>query len=360
MSKAPAYGGVVVDGNGRVLLREPAGHFDGYVWTFAKGRPDRGEAPEATALREVREETGMAAEIVAPVEGRFEGGTTRNVYFLMRPVKDTARLDRETASVRWASAAEAQELIGQTTNAQGRARDLAVLQAGLRAWQQRCAGERAAVWSRLRPLRLARGFIEALAPQVSVSLFTWFKAPGNLYLTFFPTALIPTVEDERALKDAAVGQRIFEAVVQPCARTPRPLSLGLYGGEEILVPGWAVGREEVRIWPPARDASGQPASPPGGTATEEEQEDGARQAMLRVLDTAWLTARGKADPATSQVVLQWLDRMMLWLGTSPGAGMEMKFGEEPIPFVLWVAEVEDGLGRYDELWWEGYSRQQWY
>lgn len=31
-----AYGGVIVDTEGRVLLREPSDHFDGYVWTFSK------------------------------------------------------------------------------------------------------------------------------------------------------------------------------------------------------------------------------------------------------------------------------------------------------------------------------------
>jgi 8-oxo-dGTP pyrophosphatase MutT (NUDIX family) len=42
----------------RVLLRRPRGDFDGYVWTFPKGRPEPGETPELAALREVKEETG--------------------------------------------------------------------------------------------------------------------------------------------------------------------------------------------------------------------------------------------------------------------------------------------------------------
>lgn len=43
--KRAAFGGVVVDAEGRVLLREPADHFGGYVWTFPKGRPDANESP---------------------------------------------------------------------------------------------------------------------------------------------------------------------------------------------------------------------------------------------------------------------------------------------------------------------------
>src|SRR5689334_15072987 len=32
--KKQAYGAVVVNRDGQFLLREPAGHFDGYTWTF--------------------------------------------------------------------------------------------------------------------------------------------------------------------------------------------------------------------------------------------------------------------------------------------------------------------------------------
>ena len=39
---ASAFGGVVIDAKGRVLLRRPKGDFDGYVWTFPKGQPDLG------------------------------------------------------------------------------------------------------------------------------------------------------------------------------------------------------------------------------------------------------------------------------------------------------------------------------
>ncbi len=129
-----AYGGVVLDGAGRVLLVEPANHFDGYVWTFPKGRPGPGEPPEIAALREVLEETGIQARILAPLPGEFLGGTTANRYYLMEAnaTKPVQAHDAETAAVVWATPEEARQLLGKTTNAKGRARDLAVLEAALK------------------------------------------------------------------------------------------------------------------------------------------------------------------------------------------------------------------------------------
>jgi 8-oxo-dGTP pyrophosphatase MutT (NUDIX family) len=127
--KARAFGGVLLDRQRRVLLREPANHYDGYVWTFPKGRPDHGETPEHAALREVREETGYSAKIVAKLPGEYAGGTTVTEYFLMEAVGQQAQVDKETASVRWAHFDEAKALIQRSTNKSGRERDLAVLRA---------------------------------------------------------------------------------------------------------------------------------------------------------------------------------------------------------------------------------------
>lgn len=132
VGKPRAFGGVVVDPTGRVLLREVAGHFGGYVWSFAKGRPDPGESPRETALREVLEETGVQARILLPLPGTFGGTTTRSHFFLMTADPRTVDLDfssRETSRLRWALPDEARQLIQETKDATGRERDLAVLQA---------------------------------------------------------------------------------------------------------------------------------------------------------------------------------------------------------------------------------------
>lgn len=130
---AKAYGGVLLTKGGRILLREPTNHFDGYVWTYAKGRSDAGETPEQAALREVREETGYEAEVVDVLPGVFKGGTTTNAFFVMRHLGPRGRTEWETASVRWVDFYAAETLIAQTTNTIGRTRDLAIL-AATKAW----------------------------------------------------------------------------------------------------------------------------------------------------------------------------------------------------------------------------------
>jgi len=130
-SMRKAYGGVVINSRGQVLLREPAGHYKGDVWTFAKGRPAPGESPEQTALREVLEETGYQAAITAKIPGSFDGKRTSNEYFLMIPVEDTKEFDGETQAIRWATGEEARKLIQLNRKQNRRRRDLRVLKLAL-------------------------------------------------------------------------------------------------------------------------------------------------------------------------------------------------------------------------------------
>jgi 8-oxo-dGTP diphosphatase len=121
-----AYGGFLVRDDGCVLLRRPSGDFDGYVWTFAKGKQDPSESPEETALREVLEETGVEAEITGEIPGWFASGLSTTRFYLMRALRETGKWS-ETQAVEWVPIDEAHEWIGKTTNVQGRERDLAVL-----------------------------------------------------------------------------------------------------------------------------------------------------------------------------------------------------------------------------------------
>lgn len=127
--KVIAYGGVVVDPNGFLLLREMKNHFDGYVWTFAKGQSKSGESPRETALREVQKKMGVTPTIINPIAGEFAGGNSINRFFLMVIDKDEVALDYQnqvTNRLHWAAPAEVEKLISQTTNKKGRERDLLI------------------------------------------------------------------------------------------------------------------------------------------------------------------------------------------------------------------------------------------
>lgn len=127
-----AYGGVLFDDRGRVLLVEPAGHYDNTVWTWPKGKPSGETTAEAVALREVREETGYHAQVLARVPGSWRGTTGHTVYFVMRPIGPPVTTCDEIALTRWVAPAEAPSLIQQTTKAKARDRDLEVLTAAVR------------------------------------------------------------------------------------------------------------------------------------------------------------------------------------------------------------------------------------
>lgn len=132
-----AFGGVVIDDSGRVLLREPRNHFGGYHWTFPKGRPHPGESPIEAALRETREETGVSATLVESIPGLFPGTTTDSAYFLLSPVAESGAWDDETSAISWATREEAARLIAQTATSLGRERDLRVLAAAFARFDAR-------------------------------------------------------------------------------------------------------------------------------------------------------------------------------------------------------------------------------
>ena len=61
---AVASGGVVLRERQGVLEVAIAGRASDGTWVFPKGTPDHGESIEATAVREVAEETGLEVRIL--------------------------------------------------------------------------------------------------------------------------------------------------------------------------------------------------------------------------------------------------------------------------------------------------------
>lgn len=120
---AMAAGGVVLRGSGDAVEVVLTGRSSDHTWVFPKGTPDDGETIEETALREVREETGLDVEIRRPlgaVEYWFAvpGERVHKVvqFFLMSATGgDVSRHDREYDEVRWVPAPEARRLLSFDT-----------------------------------------------------------------------------------------------------------------------------------------------------------------------------------------------------------------------------------------------------
>ncbi len=109
-------GGVLVD-RGRVLLIRTRTRAGASIWTFPKGRIERGERFWEAALREVREETGYLCRLRRRLKATsyvFHSGATqirKTVYwFLLEPLRKAGKPNpKEVEETRWFPLAEAYE-----------------------------------------------------------------------------------------------------------------------------------------------------------------------------------------------------------------------------------------------------------
>jgi 8-oxo-dGTP pyrophosphatase MutT (NUDIX family) len=124
--RAFSAGGIVLRDapHGRELLLGRRRHDrDGATWSLPKGTPDGEETPEQTALREVREETGLDVRIldsVGDIHYRFVRAGRRidkTVHYYLMEVTggDLARHDHEFEELRWFTLPEAEAVMSFAT-----------------------------------------------------------------------------------------------------------------------------------------------------------------------------------------------------------------------------------------------------
>ena len=119
---ATSAGGIVVrfqDGAPEFVVGMRRRDRDIVTWTLPKGTPQPGETREATALREVGEETGLEVAITGTLDSIRYSFVQRGTridktvhYFMMIPTGgDLARHDHEFERVRWVRFDEAHGLL---------------------------------------------------------------------------------------------------------------------------------------------------------------------------------------------------------------------------------------------------------
>lgn len=102
-----AAGGLVFRVSSKGKLKILAAHRPRYDdWGLPKGKAERGETPEQTAVREVLEETGYHCRVVAPLgttRYRISGGIKEVTWYAMRPLPDSPgfKKNKEVDEIRW-------------------------------------------------------------------------------------------------------------------------------------------------------------------------------------------------------------------------------------------------------------------
>jgi len=113
----------VIGGRPEIVLGKRRRERDGFVWSLPKGTPEVGETREDTALREVREETGLEVRILSYFDKieysfvRIGERIEKTVhYYLMEAVGGSFDdWDHEFDEVRWVPLSEAVTLLDFAT-----------------------------------------------------------------------------------------------------------------------------------------------------------------------------------------------------------------------------------------------------
>jgi 8-oxo-dGTP pyrophosphatase MutT (NUDIX family) len=114
--KRAAAGAVVVEPDGRLWLVAPSNGFGGYLATFPKGRVEPGASLQATAIKEVWEESGLLVALTGYL-GDFSRTQTFTRFYLARRVGGhPAEMGWESQAVHLATHAHARRLLNRDTD----------------------------------------------------------------------------------------------------------------------------------------------------------------------------------------------------------------------------------------------------
>src|SRR4051812_40481535 len=102
---------LILNPQGKLLLLERGGesrHFQG-DWEFPGGKIDTGESPQQAVVREVREESGLLAEVAAgePLwRTVVANGAVEYSFFVWKPTRSelTVKLSGEHQDFKWSKA----------------------------------------------------------------------------------------------------------------------------------------------------------------------------------------------------------------------------------------------------------------
>ncbi|MCX5979955.1 MAG: NUDIX hydrolase [Chloroflexi bacterium] len=119
---AVSAGGLViraVGGQPEIVVGRRKRERDGYVWSLPKGTPEEGETREETALREVREESGLEVRILSYFDAisysfvRTGERIEKTVhYYIMEAIGGSfEQYDKEFDELRWVRMDEAVRLL---------------------------------------------------------------------------------------------------------------------------------------------------------------------------------------------------------------------------------------------------------